>query len=111
MTKNHDRIRRQARILARIRFPVDFSRRNYRMKKLMSAALATGLCFTAASRSVKKRGDTAAERWRGRGSQRYPAMSTDFFTDGYTRGVLCSVLLDHTFADCKENRHDVDVEI
>src|ERR1043165_134505 len=31
--------------------------------------------------TVKKRGDTAAARCRGRGSQSYPAMSPDFFTD------------------------------
>src|ERR1051326_5986760 len=30
--------------------------------------------------TVKKRGDTAAARSCGRGSQRYPAMSPDFFT-------------------------------
>ena len=31
--------------------------------------------------AVKNSGDTAAERWRGRRSQNYPAISPDFFTD------------------------------
>ena len=66
------------------------------MKKLMSAALATGLCFTAASGTVTKCGDIAAERWRGRGSQRYPAMSPDFFTD--PRGCRASA---YTGFECR----------
>src|ERR1041385_1320470 len=56
-----------------------------------------GIPFTARGRkwstplaygTVKKRGDTAAARCRGRGSQSYPAMSPDFFTeDTFTSDV------------------------
>src|SRR5690242_4747773 len=42
--------------------------------------------------TVKKHGDTAAERWRGRSSQSYPAMSPDFFTDPYARGSYAACL-------------------